>query len=284
MGVIPARGGSKSIPRKNLYPLNGVPLIAYTILAAKASRLDDFIVTTDDDMIREVAEQYGAKVIRRPAELGQDDTPMVPVVQHAVAEYERDGEYVDAVCLLQPTSPLRTAEDIDGALSMFAAWYPCHSLVSVYAGIHPKKCYTSEGLTFALPDSLVYRKQDDHSWTRNGAIFLIRREWLDEGRVFGGAPVMFEMPKTRSIDIDDMEDMAIAEALLQVKERVSATSTHGTPKLCSADVDTPKDLWIVEAMLLAKERAASTAPNWVKETVRRENNADKGFEKAGVVS
>lgn len=213
LGVIPARGGSKTIPRKNLYPLNGIPLIAYTIKAAQGSKLDDFIVTTDDDEIAAYSESLGAKVIRRPAELAQDDTPMGPVVQHAVAAYEWGGEWVDVVCLLQPTSPLRTPEDIDGALAMYMK-YPYCDVVSVTDGVHPKKCYDLRGVPFlwGLPP---YDKHEDVCLVRNGAIFLTPRRLLNEGKVFSDYPLPYHMPKTRSIDIDDMEDMAIAEALLR---------------------------------------------------------------------
>ena len=223
--MIPARGQSKTIPHKNLYPLNGVPLIAYTILAAKASRVDDFVVSTDDDMIREVAEQYGAKVIRRPAELGQDDTPMVPVVQHAVAEYERDGDYVDAVCLLQPTSPLRTAEDIDqclrdwrefGLYGDFGDGFL--SLVSVCRGAHPMKSYHPDGIPIMAIRG-PYDKRRHECYTRNGAVFITNRALLDAGRLYDSVPLLAVMPKTRSIDIDDMEDMAIAEALLRAQNK-----------------------------------------------------------------
>jgi CMP-N-acetylneuraminic acid synthetase len=142
---------------------------------------------------------------------------IVRSVQWAVKEYERGSEHVDAVCLLQPTSPLRTAEDIDGALSMFAAWYPCHSLVSVYNGIHPKKSYDGKAKSFFFTKR-PYDKHRDKCWTRNGAVFVTSRALLDEGRLYNARPVLFVMPKTRSVDIDDMEDVAIAEALLSTRK------------------------------------------------------------------
>ena len=213
LGCIPARGGSKTIKRKCLYPLNGIPLIAYTIKAAQASRLDDIRVTTDDDEIAAYSESLGCKVIRRPAELAQDDTPMVPTVQHAVAEYERDGDYVDAVCLLQPTSPLRTAEDIDNVI---LAKHKTASVVSVCEGIHPKKSYSADGVSFAGYWRLApYDKHLDKCFTRNGAIFWLVRSLLDDGALYTLNPKLYVMPKTRSIDIDDLQDLAIAEALLK---------------------------------------------------------------------
>jgi CMP-N,N'-diacetyllegionaminic acid synthase len=218
LGVIPARGGSVTIKRKCLYPLNGIPLIAYTIKAAQASRLDDFIVTTDDEEIAQYSESLGCTALREPP-MGQGEPgAIVRSVQWAIKEYERDGEYVDAVCLLQPTSPLRTAEDIDGALSRFKEAYPCSCVVSVYNGIHPKKSYDGAAKPFFFTNH-PYDKHRDQCWTRNGAAFVIRRSVLDGGRLYNKRPVLYVMPKTRSIDIDDMEDMAIAEALLQRQAR-----------------------------------------------------------------
>ena len=213
LGVCPARGGSKGIARKNLYPLNGIPLIAYTIKAAQDSRLDDIIVTTDDDEIAAYSRSMGCKVVREPA-MGQGEPGViVKSVQYAVAEYERDGDYVDAVCLLQPTSPLRTVEDIDNVI---LAKHKTASVVSVCEGIHPKKSYSADGVSFAGYWRLApYDKHLDKCFTRNGAIFWLVRPLLDDGALYTLNPKLYVMPKTRSIDIDTPEDMAIAEALLK---------------------------------------------------------------------
>src|SRR3989337_3350204 len=124
LGVIPARGGSKGLPGKNLRLVAGVPLIVHTIRAARKSRLlSDFIVSTDDPAIAQVARAEGAKVpFLRPPDLAEDDVSMWPVVRHAVAEWERGGEgeeAAEAVALLQATSPLRTAVDIDACIARF---------------------------------------------------------------------------------------------------------------------------------------------------------------------
>ena len=109
VGIVPARGGSKGIPRKNIAPLLGKPLLAYTAEAALAARrLARVILSTDDDEIAEVGRRCGLEVLfMRPPELARDDTPMLPVVQHAVRWLEERGDRYDAVCLLQPTNPLR---------------------------------------------------------------------------------------------------------------------------------------------------------------------------------
>ena len=204
LGVIPARGGSKGIPRKNLYPLNGKPLIRYTIEAALESDLDDVVVTTDSD---EIAQTHW-KVIRRPPELAQDDTPMLPVIQHAVREF---GRRVDAVVTLQPTSPLRTAEDMHEALEMFKA-SSRDSLVSVCEGIHPVKSYDENLKPFL--EQVPYDKHKHRCYTRNGAIFITRIDLLDSGRLIGD-PLFYVMPRSRSVDVDSVDDLVIATALLR---------------------------------------------------------------------
>src|SRR5438105_3691856 len=120
LGVIPARGGSKGVPRKNTRLLCGKPLLQYTAEAALLSRrLSRVILSTGDDEIAQVGRGCGLDVpFMRPRELAQDDTPMLPVVLHAVLWLEEQGDTYDAVCLLQPTNPLRRAEDIDGAIGL----------------------------------------------------------------------------------------------------------------------------------------------------------------------
>jgi CMP-N-acetylneuraminic acid synthetase len=134
---------------------------------------------------------------------------MLPVIQHAVNVF---GRPVDAVMTLQPTSPLRTAEDINKALEV---WYSVRSrcLVSVCEGIHPKKSYDAQGRPFF--EQVPYDKHRDLVYTRNGAIFITSIDLLNEGRLFDESPHLYLMPKTRSVDVDDLEDLAIAEALLK---------------------------------------------------------------------
>lgn len=209
---MPARGGSKGIPRKNVYPLCGKSLIQYTLESARRSTLNDLIVTTDDYEIATVCRR-APHVLMRPPELAQDDTPTLPVIRHAIEWYSRRYmQDVDAVMILQPTSPLRTAVDIDAAIAMFEAG-DADSLVSVCEGIHPIKSYDSDGQPFLA--HAPYDKHRHRCYTRNGAIFIMRKGLLDSGRLIGPAPLLYRMPKTRSVDIDDIEDLAIAEALLK---------------------------------------------------------------------
>src|SRR2546430_4022808 len=120
LGLIPARGGSKGVPRKNLCVIAGKPLLEYTAVAAlDAHRLSRIVLSTEDEEIAEVGRHYGVEVpFLRPKALAQDTTPMLPVVQHALRMLTAAGDRFDAVCLLQPTNPLRRASDIDQAIGL----------------------------------------------------------------------------------------------------------------------------------------------------------------------
>jgi CMP-N,N'-diacetyllegionaminic acid synthase len=218
LGLIPARGGSKRLPRKNLLPLAGKPLIAWTIEAALASRyLDRVVLSSDDDEIMGVAERYGCEVpFRRPDSLAADHTPGIDPVLHAIEELPG----YDYVVLLQPTSPLRTANDIDGAMEK------CHdrgalSCVSVCrADKPPHWMYTlddREHLSPIMPDGpRVHRGQDLEVYTLNGALYvaavpdLIRTEELVTDET-----TAFVMPGWRSVDVDTLLDLQWCEFLLR---------------------------------------------------------------------
>jgi len=120
LGIVTARGGSKGIPRKNIVPLLGKPLLAYTAQAALAAqRLTRTVLSTDDEEIAEVGRAWGLEVpFLRPRELARDDTPTIPVLQDVVRKLEASGEHYDAILTLQPTTPLRRPEDIDGAITL----------------------------------------------------------------------------------------------------------------------------------------------------------------------
>jgi CMP-N-acetylneuraminic acid synthetase len=212
LGVVPARGGSKGIKHKNLQLLRGIPLIQHTLIAASMSELlDDVIVTTDDNEIAQACEGW-CDVIRRPPELAQDDTPMLPVVQHAVATYSKP---VDAVVLLQPTSPLRDHNDIDAAIKLWREAPNADSLVSVCLGVHPKKSYVlMNGVMVPFARQVPYDKYADRCLTRNGAIFITSKRLLDEGALFNESPLFYVMPRWKSLDLDYPEDVFMAEAIM----------------------------------------------------------------------
>ena len=132
LAIIPARGGSKGIPQKNVRLIAGKPLIAYSIEAGKNARMvSRVVVSTDDTEIAEVGKKYGAEIIMRPPELAEDKTPMDPVLRHVVEVLGREGYVPDAVVLLQPTSPLRTAAHVDGAIEKFLG-NDVDSLISIF--------------------------------------------------------------------------------------------------------------------------------------------------------
>lgn len=224
LAVIPARGGSKGIPRKNVYPLNGKPLIAYTLEAARqAQRVTWAMVSTDDEEIATVARAWGGKVpFMRPAHLAQDDTPQIEVVLHAVAEMQqRLPQPIEAVLLLQPTAPLRTAADIDQSLQLLTDTQ-ADSVVSFHKieDGHPYYMYTIENgephPLLEIPPSITRRQQFPPVYLRNGAIYAVRRDVLVNQRTFYGARSQaYVMPVERSVNIDTELDLQWVEFLLQ---------------------------------------------------------------------
>lgn len=215
LGIIPARGGSKGIPKKNIKPLNGKPLIAYTIEAARASNINRTIVSTDCEEIAAVCIKYGAEVIMRPPHLAQDDTPTLPVLQSIVSCL--GGNY-DAVLTLQPTSPLRTAEDINSAISVFVKDKQADSLVSVVELPHnymPEKLMNYDGQYLHLNKEIRRRQETPIMYARNGAAIYITKTDKIYEYILGGKILPYFMSKAKSFDIDDTEDWEIIERLIK---------------------------------------------------------------------
>jgi CMP-N,N'-diacetyllegionaminic acid synthase len=227
LALITARGGSVTLPRKNVLPFCGKPLIAYSIEVARAAReagapIDRIIVSTDDAEIADVSRRWGADVpFMRPAELARPDTPSLPVAQHAVhhAEHEKDLRY-DWVLLLQPTSPLRSKEDLCAAIELIGD-KNATAIVSITSAnsTHPAKLKLMEDgiLKPYLGGSPQQPARQDFSFDvfkTNGAIYLTKRDVLmEEGSFYGSRPLGFIMPPERSIDIDTRIDFEIAEFL-----------------------------------------------------------------------
>ncbi|HLT71723.1 MAG TPA: acylneuraminate cytidylyltransferase family protein [Cyclobacteriaceae bacterium] len=219
LGIIPARGGSKGVPGKNIRPLNGKPLIVYTIEAALASRLTDVIVSTDDDAIANVAREAGANVpFRRPAELSGDSARSIPVAQHALKFMEEVNNTVyDAIMLLQPTAPFRTVEDINRALDILEAT-GADSVISVQdvEAFHPARMKYLDGDKLIDPPFCeAYENQGRQElrpmYIRNGAIYLTRRDVLLGGSYKGNDCRALIMPPERSVNIDSIHDFEYAE-------------------------------------------------------------------------
>ncbi|MDX1641084.1 MAG: acylneuraminate cytidylyltransferase family protein [Balneolaceae bacterium] len=223
LGVITARGGSKGIPKKNITDVGGKPLIAYTISAAKESRrLNDCIVSTDSREIADCATEYGMKTEElRPPELATDTAKNEEAVIYEVKKYEQANEVtVDIIVLLQPTTPLRKAEDIDKALDIFLE-SDSDSLISVYDAnfVHPNIMYFMEDgkLTPVLESGKVLKRRQEFktAYVRNGAIYISARAQVMERKKFVGKnPAAYVMPYQRSINIDEPFDLEMAEWLM----------------------------------------------------------------------
>ena len=221
LGIIPARGGSKTIPRKNLVPLLGQPLIRYTFQAAKQSLLlDRVILSTDDEETAAFARSEGIQVpFIRPASLAGDTASMLPVLQHAL---EALLPYrPDVLVLLQPTSPLRTAAHIDAAIRLLQE-QSADSVVTVVEVPHQfnpvSVMLMSNGvLTPYSSGPQILRRQDKPKvYARNGpAVLVTRTEVVESGNLYGPKVSGLEMSKTDSIDIDDSDDLATAKFWLQ---------------------------------------------------------------------
>lgn len=219
LAIIPARGGSKGIPRKNIKLLHGKPLIAWTIEEAKKSKyIDKLIVSTDDDEIIKVSKEWGAEVpFKRPPELAQDDTPGIEPVLHVVEQFPN----YDYVVLLQPTSPLRLVEDIDGAIELCEA-RKANSCVSVTETSTPPQWMYQIGdddlLVPIFPDEEIpYQRQKSNStYILNGAIYVGTMQSLIQNNTFlQQRTLSYIMPKKRSIDIDSPEDFSYCEHLVK---------------------------------------------------------------------
>jgi len=218
LGVIPARGGSKRLPRKNLAPLGGKPLIAYTIEAARgAGRLFRAVVSTDDEEIAICARSLGADVpFIRPAELARDDSPVTSVLLHAL---DRLGADADAVALLQPTSPLRTSEDIDRAIELFDSTRADTVTAVSAARDHPYWCWAErpDGSLepyFSRRHIALDRSELPKAFIENGAVYVVRREVLQGGSIYGARIVPYRIEDARALDVDYAADLARAEEWL----------------------------------------------------------------------
>lgn len=220
VAIIPARGGSKGIPHKNITNLCGKPLIGYTIEAAKQSTyIDDVIVSTDDLDIKKVSEQYGASVpFIRDAYIASDEAKTISVVVDAIQRLQARGQEYDVVILLQPTSPLRTAEEIDVAIEVFFQ-HQMEGVVSVnVADISPFLLRTihNHRLHRIIDESSTIRRQDMPTYYEvNGAIYINRVEEVTEDLSFNDNPIPYIMNRDHSVDIDTWDDLTEAETIIK---------------------------------------------------------------------
>jgi CMP-N-acetylneuraminic acid synthetase len=223
VALIPARGGSKGIKNKNIIDLDGRPLISYSIRAGIDSEyIDDVVVSTDSELIASVAVRYGAKVpFMRPAELASDNSKTIDAVLHAVRFWHDNNYDYDALVLLQPTQPLRTAKDIDLAIEKYYQYE--QDLVSVTpVENHPLliRSIDSDGkLVNLLNANSTCRRQDmPEYYCVNGCIYINKISRLSEETSFNDNKIPFIMDPLHSVDIDDMTDLAMAELIIQMQK------------------------------------------------------------------
>jgi CMP-N-acetylneuraminic acid synthetase len=220
LGIIPARGGSKRVPGKHLRPLAGKPLIAYCVEAARsARRLTAVVVSTDDAKIARFAAGQGVDPQGlRPARLARDKSSVTGALADALMKYERAHPPVDAVVLLQPTSPFRTGAHIDEAIALFEA-RAADTVTSVRAARdHPYWVWTRAGAAIrpyhTLARMALQRGELPDVFAENGAVFVIKRSLVVRGRIYGRRVVPLVMDEIASVDIDTPLDFAWAEFLL----------------------------------------------------------------------
>ena len=221
VAIIPARGGSKGIPGKNIKPLGDKPMIAYTIEASLNSRyIDDVIVTTDSEEIASIANEYGAETpFLRPAALAQDTSKSIDALVHARDWLADHGRTYDAAAWLQPTSPLRRAQELDGAIETFYE----HGRIAVASvaevTVNPimmRRLDEYDVLHPLLPTSSTIRRQDMPKYYYvDGAICINQFEALNNDTSLNDNPIGYIMPKERSIDIDTIEDFKRVEQILE---------------------------------------------------------------------
>lgn len=227
LGLIPARGGSKSVPGKNIKKLNGKPLLQYTVEAAKQSKLlTRLILSSDDDKIIDVAKQIQLEVpFKRPSYLAEDSSPTLPVLQHALNFFKAQNLYFDAICLLQVTNPFKTGEFIDAAIKKFIN-QGCDSLISVQPvpdKYNPHWTFKKDkfgNLQLSTNDEeIISRRQDlPNAYHRDGLIYITKTKVvLEQNSLYGKTVGFIQSPLEQTINIDTFSDWNKAEFFLKSK-------------------------------------------------------------------
>lgn len=227
LGIIPARGGSKGIKSKNIALLNGKPLISYTINAAlKCKKINHLLVSTDSPEIASLVEKHNIKCPNlRPPNLATDESPSIDFIKYELIQFENlSDQVVDAVILLQPTTPLRADLDISNSINIFEKSEQ-QSLISVINcdSAHPYVMYQAKGmhLTSYVEGVTPMRRQDfPPLYMRNGAIYIATRDLImKSNRLVCDSPAYYIMPRERSINIDEPFDLALADFLIKYYEK-----------------------------------------------------------------
>jgi CMP-N,N'-diacetyllegionaminic acid synthase len=227
LAIIPARGGSKGVPRKNIKDINGKPLLAYTIeSAAKSKLLDTFIVSTEDNEIAGVAKKYHAEVVKRPSELARDDSPTSDAIFQVFDHFKNLGKSFNIVVLLEPTSPLRKDNDIDNALKLFIDNYDkADSLVSL-GEVQMENPYIQKLVVDGLVKPLITTDKDfkrrqelPKTYFPYGVIYLSKTDaYIKTKSFYQERTIPYFIERWQNYEIDDMCDYFCIEALMKAKK------------------------------------------------------------------
>jgi CMP-N,N'-diacetyllegionaminic acid synthase len=222
LGLIPARGGSKGVSKKNIRLVDGKPLIHYAIECGQQSKLlTMLLVDTDNNEIATVSSLTGVTVLKRPAELAQDESSVVDVALRVLQQLEHEQEHIDILVLLQPTSPIRTGKNIDEAIELLISTPSADGVISLVAmeDTHPARMYHVKGndLLPLHPELETKRRQDlEPVYYRNGCIYAIRVDALKKVKSFMPSnKLAYIMPSKWLANIDDERDLIVTEALVK---------------------------------------------------------------------
>lgn len=224
IAIIPARGGSKGLPGKNILELCGKPLIAWTIENVLHSKyIDKFVVSTEDKEIAEISMEYGAQVVERPEELARDDSPTIDAIMHVINWFESRNEYFDIIILLEPTSPLRKENDLDNAVELFIENVDrADSLVSV-GEVHMENPHITKKIENGYVKTLIeigknvhQRQQLPKVYFPYGVIYLALTIALKKNKTFYlERTIPYFIERWQNYEIDDIYDFICIEAILQ---------------------------------------------------------------------
>lgn len=226
LAIVPARGGSKGLPKKNIKSLVGKPLIYYTLNEAKKSQyLTKIVVSTEDNSISNISKKYGIQVIKRPLSLSKDNSKSIDVVKHVILFLEKNEKFIpDVIILLQPTSPLRLSSDIDKAIKKFLS-NDCDTVVSMTEthfppfGIYSLKNKNVKPI-LKNPKNIFRRQDSKNFYQINGAIYISTKNFIMKKNSMLGKKILpYIMPIERSIDIDSKIDFLMAKFFLRNKSK-----------------------------------------------------------------
>jgi CMP-N-acetylneuraminic acid synthetase len=228
VAIIPARGGSKGIPRKNVRLLCGKPLIAYTIEAALSSRLIyRVVVSTEDEEIAEISKNYGAEVIKRPEELARDDSPTIDAVMHVLNWFEERKEFFDIVVLLEPTSPLRKDNDLDNAISLFIENIDKADSLTSLGETHLENPHIMKRVEGGVVKPFIENSECFHQrqqlpkvYFPYGVVYISKVETLKKYRTFyQERTIPYFIERWQNYEIDDIYDFICVEAILRYRSK-----------------------------------------------------------------